>query len=51
MKLSLVDNIHQLFQQFSLENNNFVRKKLKNIAYPRGNTMAKVISNKITTFY
>ena len=26
-------------------------EKLKNIAYPRVNTMAKVISNKITTFH
>ena len=44
IKISLVDYIHQLFQQFIQEN------KLKNIVYPRGNTMEKVISNKITRF-
>ena len=46
----MVDYIHQLFQQFSLENNNFARK-LKNIVFPRGNTMKKVISNKINPIY
>ena len=45
IKISLVDYIHQLFQQFIQEN------KLKNIVYPRGNAMEKVISNKITPFY